>query len=90
MYYVYAIRSILNGRIYIGQTENLEKRIEFHNKGKVKSTKNQGPWEFVAVQNVESRAKATWVEKNLKNSHGARLRWLKEYAHKNASGPEGG
>jgi len=82
MYYVYAIKSCINGRIYIGQTKDLEKRLGFHNKGRVKSTINQRPWELVAVQDVESRTKATWVEKKLKNSHETRLRWLRQYGMK--------
>ena len=82
MHYVYAIRSQLNRRIYIGQTEDIEERIGAHNKGKVKSTKNHRPWKLIAIQNVDSRDKATWIEKKLKNSHGTRSRWLKNYTMK--------
>jgi putative endonuclease len=78
MHYVYAIKSGLNGRVYIGQTKGIEERIAAHNKGRVKSTKGQRPWELVAIQSVDSREKATWIEKKLKNSHGTRLRLLKE------------
>jgi putative endonuclease len=79
MYHVYAIRSSLNGRIYFGQTKDMKERLEAYNKGGVKSTKGQRPWELVAIQSVESRAKATWLEKRLKNSHGSRLRWLRDF-----------
>jgi WD40 repeat protein len=51
----------------------------FENEGEVKSTRSHRPWRLVAVQEVESRAKATWIEKQLKHSHGTRLRWMKRY-----------
>jgi putative endonuclease len=79
MHFVYAIRSYLNGRIYIGQTRDVKDRLIFHNKGRVKSTQKDKPWELIAVQNMESRNKATWLERKLKNSHDTRLRWLREY-----------
>jgi len=79
MHYVYAIESLRNGRIYIGQTKDIEKRIAAHNQGRVRSTKAQRPWELIAVQEVEDRGKATWIEKRLKNSHGSRSRWIKRY-----------
>jgi predicted GIY-YIG superfamily endonuclease len=72
----------LNGRIYIGQTKGIKERLAAHNNGRVKSTRSHSPWELVAIQNVESRAEAKWIEKRLKDSHGARLRWLKHYTMK--------
>ena len=79
MHYVYAIKSQLNGRIYVGQTKDIEERLDSHNKGKAKSTKGQKPWELFAVQSVDSREQATWIEKRIKNSHGTRLKWLKQH-----------
>jgi putative endonuclease len=78
MHFVYGIKSGLNKRIYIGQTKNIEERIAAHNNGRVKSTKAHRPWHLIAIQNVENRAEATWIEKQLKNSHGMRLRWLEK------------
>ncbi|MEX2597779.1 MAG: GIY-YIG nuclease family protein [Salibacteraceae bacterium] len=37
--HVYILRSLKNGRFYIGQTQNIQTRIEKHNAGYVKSTK---------------------------------------------------
>ncbi|MFC3195986.1 GIY-YIG nuclease family protein [Parapedobacter deserti] len=34
MYYVYAIRSERDGRIYVGITSDIERRVLQHNKGK--------------------------------------------------------
>ena len=44
MHIVYILQSETIGRFYIGSTENLKLRIERHNQGWTKSTKNRGPW----------------------------------------------
>jgi putative endonuclease len=77
MYAVYAIRSP-SGRLYVGQTRNVEMRIRRHNSGYVKSTSNEYPWELIAVQYVDDRNEARWIERSLKNSHGKRNRWLEK------------
>jgi len=38
-YYIYILYSSLKERYYVGQTDNLDNRLERHNQGKVKSTK---------------------------------------------------
>ncbi|MBU1954263.1 GIY-YIG nuclease family protein, partial [Patescibacteria group bacterium] len=43
MNYVYVLKSELDGRLYIGQTNNVEKRLIYHNSGWVKSTRNRRP-----------------------------------------------
>lgn len=78
MCYVYVIQSILEKRIYIGQTVDLDKRLQYHNKGLVKSTSHDRPWKLIAFQKVENVSEARWIEKNLKNSRGKRLRWIEE------------
>jgi putative endonuclease len=72
---VYAIQST-NGRIYIGQTENLQRRLEQHNKGQVKSTKKDRPWAVVKIEDFPTREKARFFEYQLKKSRGRRLTWL--------------
>jgi putative endonuclease len=79
-FYVYAIRDTFKKRIYIGQCENLERRLGQHNASCVKSTQSDRPWTMVALQVVESRRKARWIEHQLKRSRGRRSRWLEEYA----------
>ncbi|MFN6348930.1 MAG: GIY-YIG nuclease family protein, partial [Chitinophagales bacterium] len=46
-YYSYVLRSQKNGILYKGSTENLEKRINYHNQGKVRFTSKYTPWELV-------------------------------------------
>jgi len=78
MCYVYALQSVLKKRIYIGQTKDLNRRLQYHNNGLVKSTSKDKPWKLVAFQKVESVSEARWIERDLKNSRGKRMRWIEE------------
>ena len=73
---VYAIESKLSGRIYIGQTENLERRLLEHNSGKVPSTRMGQPWILLKTEEFATRAEARWAERQLKDSKGRRDKWL--------------
>ena len=75
MYYAYAIKSKFTGKIYVGQTNDLEKRLKRHNKIlKVKTTsytyKNKGPWVLVYKERFSTRKKAIKREKELKSYQG--------------------
>ena len=76
MYAVYAIKSLLSNRIYLGQTNNIERRVREHNAKVVKSTKADCPWEIIAVQQFDKRNDARWKERQLKKSKGIRDKWL--------------
>ncbi len=78
MYYVYALQSVLKKRLYIGQTKDLNKRLQYHNNGAVKSTSKDKPWKLIALQEVESINVARWIERGLKRSRGKRIKWIKE------------
>ncbi len=67
MYYVYFLKSVKNNDLYIGSTENLEKRINLHNAGKVKSTQFYKPWQLIDYEVYNSRNEAVRREKFLKN-----------------------
>jgi len=75
MFVVYAIESRVTGRIYIGQTQDFNKRLELHNGGRVKSTSKDGPWNLIAIESFETRDQARWREKQLKSSRGRRTKW---------------
>ena len=77
MFWVYGIKSQNHDRIYIGQTCDLEKRLKAHNRGVVRSTKKDRPWEIIAIERCETLGAARWLEFQLKNSRGRRLKWLK-------------
>ena len=75
---VYAIRSKINKRVYIGQTVFLDRRLLQHNLGRVKSTRGDTPWDVFAVEYVADQAKARWIERQLKRSKGSRLAWVEK------------
>ena len=66
MYFVYILKSLKNNDIYIGSTENVIKRFNLHNKGKVKSTKAYRPWQLLNKEEFNSRSDAVKRERFLK------------------------
>ena len=70
MYYVYALVSDKDNRIYVGITSNLTTRIKEHNSGKTKSTKFYRPWRLFYSEECVSRIEARSKEKKLKSGFG--------------------
>ncbi len=70
MYIVYAIISEVDGRIYVGFTKDINKRIKEHNDGKTKSTKGYRPWKYHYTESVTTRIEARNREKYLKSGCG--------------------
>lgn len=69
-YFVYILRSLKDGRFYIGQTNNISDRIERHNSGQVTATRNRRPLEIVYTETFATRAEAMRREKYLKSLKG--------------------
>lgn len=69
-YYVYLLRSINNGRLYIGFTKDLKKRVIEHNKGLNISTKAYVPWKLIYYETHRDEIDARRREKYLKTSAG--------------------
>ena len=57
---------------YVGYTNNLIKRVEDHNKGKVASTKNRLPLKLIYWEGCLNQQDATKREKYLKTAWGKR------------------
>ena len=72
MHYVYVIKSSKDGKLYAGCTEDLRKRFNEHNKGKVLSTKGRGPFEIIYFEGSLSGEDAFVREKYLKSGMGKR------------------
>ncbi|MBU6142128.1 GIY-YIG nuclease family protein [Patescibacteria group bacterium] len=66
MFYVYVLKSCANNDMYIGSTEDVEKRISLHNAGRVRSTKSYRPWVLLEVREAPSRSEAMKLERFLK------------------------
>ena len=76
MFYVYVLRSLKNGRFYIGYTNDLERRLNEHNNGESRYTRLTRPFELVYTEEFADRIFATRRERNLKSGQGRE--WLKE------------
>jgi len=70
MFYVYAIKSNIRNYIYVGLTNNIERRITEHNKGENKTTKPYKPFKLIYSEECETREKAREREKYLKSGIG--------------------
>ena len=70
MFYVYVLRIKNTGRYYIGQTQDITKRLEKHRRGETKSIKNRGEFELVHAERYSSRSDAMKREKEIKNYKG--------------------
>lgn len=66
-FFVYILESELDGSFYVGQTSNLNNRLEKHNKGLNRSTKAKRPWKLFYYEEVNSRAEAMALEKKIKS-----------------------
>jgi len=67
MFYVYILKSISCGKYYVGYTSNLEERLESHNSGLQRWTRNKGPWNMVYSERLVTKREAIIREKQLKN-----------------------
>ena len=65
VYSVYILRNT-EGRLYIGQTSNMELRLRQHNEGKVFWTKGRGPWLLIHSEGFATRSAALAQERRLK------------------------
>jgi putative endonuclease len=66
MYFFYILKSERLKRLYTGYTNNLQKRVEEHNQGLVKSTKPYLPWKIVYYEAYLSKEEAIQREHNIK------------------------
>ena len=78
-FFVYLLESIVDGQFYIGQTDDIEKRVEKHNKGKVYSTAGRRPLKLIGYIEVASRREALQTEKSLKQHSGKKLKFIKKF-----------
>ena len=71
-YYTYVLQSKSDYNFYVGYTNNINRRLEEHKNGKVRSTKNRLPLELVYWEGCSNQKDALRREKYLKSSWGKR------------------
>lgn len=74
MYYVYVLVNKQSGKIYIGQTDDLEKRVRQHNERSFRKSSytktNKGEWVLAYKEELGSRKESMVREKQLKSFRG--------------------
>jgi putative endonuclease len=65
-YSVYVLYSLRDGRLYIGSTADIARRLADHNRGKVKSTKHRRPFKLVYYEEFELKSAALIRGRELK------------------------
>lgn len=65
-FYVYVLKSHKDGRLYIGYTNNLKRRLSQHSKGEVTSTKNRRPFKLIHyeyfINDSDARAREVFLK----------------------------
>jgi|WetSurSiteA1Bulk_404760.scaffolds.fasta_scaffold02961_5 putative endonuclease len=69
-YFIYILRRRKEGSFYIGQTNNINNRLDKHNKGQIRSTKHRVPFDLIYSERYNTRREAMLREKHLKSLAG--------------------
>lgn len=75
MYFVYILKSTKDKNLYIGRTNNFERRFNEHNLGKVPSTKSRRP--FILLEKIEVNSEKESVALELEYKKGYKREELK-------------
>ena len=75
-YYVYVLRSLERKYIYVGLTNNIQRRIKEHQVGKERTTRSYRPFELILTEEYANRKEARVREKYLKSGCGKE--WIKK------------
>ena len=70
MHYVYVLKSLKDGRLYIGKTKDLRERFKNHNAGKVIATKYRKPFKLVFYEAFQHKTDASRDELFFKSGYG--------------------
>jgi len=73
MFYTYVLKSKKDNKLYVGQSNNLRRRIIDHSKGVVLSTKHRRPLELVYYESCLNEKKSIKREKFFKTGFGRKF-----------------
>jgi putative endonuclease len=77
-YFVYVIKSQVDGTLYKGFTTNYQNRILEHNNGLSRYTSSKTPWDLIYLEEFASKTDALKREKQLIRANKSYLLWLFE------------
>lgn len=66
LFFVYAIKSLQRNYIYVGLSNNVERRLDEHNSGLNRTTKPYAPFKLILCEEYPDRVAARKREKYLK------------------------
>lgn len=73
-HYVYILQSLKDKQYYTGLTNNIERRLQEHNSGRVTVTKSRKPFRIVYSERTENLKEARTREKFFKSGAGREFR----------------
>ncbi len=76
MFYTYILYSESKDKYYVGYTSNIETRLEKHNSGNSRSTKNGIPWKIAYYETHENKSDA------IKREYGIKRKKSRKYIEK--------
>lgn len=62
-----------NGKLYVGSTHDLKKRLKAHNQGRVESTKSRRPMQVIYYEACNNKQKAEKRERYFKTGFGRKF-----------------
>ena len=71
-HWLYILRSIKDGKLYVGVTKNVENRFRQHNEGITPSTRYRKPFELIYKECYNSKREALKRERYLKRLEGSK------------------
>ena len=75
-FYVYIIKSEVDGTYYKGSSENYLQRLSDHNAGLSDYTSRKIPWKLIYVEVHPTKSSALTRERKLKGCKGEYFEWL--------------
>jgi putative endonuclease len=72
-YFIYVLFSRKFNRLYKGQTQDIQIRLQQHNAGEIKSTKPYRPWEIIYFEEFKFREEDVNREHYFKRAAGRRF-----------------
>lgn len=73
LYFIYILKNLKDNKLYIGYTNNINRRLKEHNKGLVSVTKYRRPFILIYFEGYRHQQDATTREKFFKTGWGEKL-----------------